>query len=49
LIICSDGMWQNWNISALVNTPEDRLIKVLSEQESANDDNYSMIRIHLIP
>lgn len=49
LILCSDGMWQNWSISALVNTPEDRLINVLSEQESANDDNYSMIRIHFLP
>lgn len=47
LIICSDGLWQNWNVSALKDTPETDLIKLLSENETTSDDNYSIIRLQI--
>jgi protein phosphatase len=45
LIICSDGLWQNWNPSAILNIPETELLNLLSANESSNDDNYSIIRL----
>lgn len=45
IIICSDGLWQNWDVGALLNLPETKLLNLLSENESSNDDNYSIIRI----
>lgn len=45
LIICSDGLWQNWNAHALLNMPETELLTLLSVKESSNDDNYSIIKI----
>jgi len=45
LIICSDGLWQHWNVNALLNMPETELLNLLSANESDNDDNYSIIRL----
>lgn len=47
LIICSDGLWQNWNVSDLLNMPEKKLLALLSVNESSNDDNYSIIRLQI--
>jgi PPM family protein phosphatase len=45
LIICSDGLWQNWNPSTILNIPETELLNLLSANESNNDDNYTIIKI----
>jgi protein phosphatase len=45
LLLCSDGLWQNWGVLKLVTPCRDELINILSENERSNEDNYSMIRI----
>ncbi|MBV5312767.1 MAG: serine/threonine-protein phosphatase [Prolixibacteraceae bacterium] len=45
LILCSDGMWQSWNIASIFNLSDEELNKLFSEKESSNDDNYSIIKI----
>lgn len=45
LILCSDGMWQNWNINSIFNLSEDELNKIFSKKKSSIDDNYSIIRV----
>jgi len=45
LILCSDGLWQNWNPDAILNMPETELLNLLSAGEKSNDDNYSIIKI----
>lgn len=47
LILCSDGLWQSWDIHALLNMPETELFTLLSVKESSNEDNYSIIRLQL--
>jgi serine/threonine protein phosphatase PrpC len=47
LILCSDGMWQSWNIASIFNLSEEELNKLFSEKESSNDDNYSMLRLQV--
>ncbi len=45
LLLCSDGLWQNWDIASIFNLSEEKLDEIFSEKESSNEDNYSMLRI----
>jgi protein phosphatase len=47
LILCSDGLWQNWNPGAMLNMPETELLNLLSANEKSNDDNYSITRLQV--
>lgn len=47
LILCSDGLWQNWNISSVFNLSEEELNNTFCKNESSNDDNYTFLRLHL--
>lgn len=47
LLICSDGMWQNWNISSVFTLSEDELNRAFCKKESSNDDNFTILRLQL--
>ena len=47
LLLCSDGMWQNWNISSVFALSEDELNNTFCKKESTNDDNYTLLRLQL--
>ncbi len=47
LILCSDGLWQNWDITSIFDLSADELNTLLFEKESSNDDNYSLIKIDI--
>lgn len=44
IILCSDGLWQNWDINFLKDVPQKELEKTLSEAKTTNNDNYTIIR-----
>lgn len=44
IILCSDGLWQNWDINYLKDLTQEELENTLSVAETTNNDNYTIIR-----
>jgi serine/threonine protein phosphatase PrpC len=49
LILCSDGLWQNWNVISIFDLSDDELNHSFVGLEFTCDDNYSFLRIQLEP
>lgn len=45
IILCSDGLWQNWDINLLKDLSHKELENTLSIAETTNNDNYTILRI----
>lgn len=45
LILCTDGFWQNVNVSSINNLPVEEIKNLVNKQEEAMDDNYSFLKL----
>jgi len=47
-IICSDGLWRNFNLESLQNMPHHELTKQLELNSNNVDDNYSLVKVVMV-
>ncbi len=45
LILCTDGFWQNVNVSSIINLTIEEIQTRISTQENLMEDNYSYLKI----
>ncbi len=47
-LICSDGLWRNFNIESLQNFPYHELTEQLELNSNNVDDNYSLVKVVMV-
>ncbi len=47
IVLCSDGLWQNWCIQSILMKSEVELIDIFSEHAYDCNDNFSIIKIDM--
>ena len=45
LILCSDGLWQHFNVPSMINLSMEEIQTEISTHENFMEDNYSYLRI----
>lgn len=45
ILLCTDGLWRNKNITTLIDLPETEIQNCFLPLESTNDDNYSFLKL----